>query len=307
MSTKALNSIADEYFYNLNPLAKRIGDDVKATKEAYEGLWNTLSLKEKNQAIDETIIQPEIALKYTTIVPGDKNKEIYDCYPKLRIQTGMKFVIDETGSTLKWRDEHSGPFSFMTQSQMNLHLLELPSEITKTKVSDYADKSPHFLSPIKINESSFDSSSNDYSPTSTQVSFYQSESFSDSAYSNVDCNRLNNCTNIDTTANIFTKLINKTSLLKINHPEDDLESLVPQKQVVIGKNNASGKNNGNGNGNGTGSKNQMNINLNNRSKSDASESTALLETPSSYNSFQFSQNNQDDEIPKTGFEFLDNW
>ncbi|KAH0535379.1 uncharacterized protein C1orf198 homolog [Cotesia glomerata] len=303
MSTKGLSSIAEDYFYSLNPLAKRIGDDVRATKEAYEGLWNTLSLKEKNQAIDETIIQPEIALKYTTL-GTDKNKEIYDCYPKLRIQTGMKYVIDETGSTLKWRDEHSGPFSFMTQSQMNLHLLELPSEIKTKLPSDYADKSPHFLSPIKINESSFDSSSNDYSPTSTQVSLYQSESFSDSVYSNVDSTRINNCASIDNTGNIFTKLMNKTSILKMNQPDDDLESLVPQKQIVISK--ISGSKNGNSNGN-AGTKNQMNINLNHRAKSDASESTALLETPSSYNSFQFLQSNPEEEIPKTGFEFLDNW
>ena len=44
--------------------------------------------------------------------------------------------------------------------------------------------------------------------------------------------------------------------------------------------------------------------------SDINESTALLETPSSYSSFQSSQLNQEEEertIPKTGFEFLDNW
>ncbi|XP_074100828.1 uncharacterized protein LOC141528590 isoform X3 [Cotesia typhae] len=281
MSTKGLSSIAEDYFYSLNSLAKRIGDDVRATKEAYEGLWNTLSLKEKNQAIDETIIQPEIALKYTTIGTDKSKENCYNCYPKLKIQTGMKYVIDETGSTLKWRDEHSGPFSFMTQSQMNLHLLELPSEIKTKLPNDYADKSPHFLSPIKINESSFDSSSNDYSPTSTQISLYQSESFSDSVYSNVDSTRLNNCASIDNT-----------------------ESLVPQKQIVISK--ISGSKNGNSNGN-PGTKNQMNINLNHRAKSDASESTALLETPSSYNSFQFLQSNPEEEIPKTGFEFLDNW
>ncbi|XP_074100827.1 uncharacterized protein LOC141528590 isoform X2 [Cotesia typhae] len=285
MSTKGLSSIAEDYFYSLNSLAKRIGDDVRATKEAYEGLWNTLSLKEKNQAIDETIIQPEIALKYTTIGTDKSKENCYNCYPKLKIQTGMKYVIDETGSTLKWRDEHSGPFSFMTQSQMNLHLLELPSEIKTKLPNDYADKSPHFLSPIKINESSFDSSSNDYSPTSTQISLYQSESFSDSVYSNVDSTRLNNCASIDNT-------------------DDDLESLVPQKQIVISK--ISGSKNGNSNGN-PGTKNQMNINLNHRAKSDASESTALLETPSSYNSFQFLQSNPEEEIPKTGFEFLDNW
>lgn len=107
-----MNTIAEEYFYNINPLAQRIGEDVAATKEAYEGLWNTLSLSERNQAIDETIIQPEVALKYTINNENNKNNESRNysgfndkkdtksdsCYPKLRIQTGMKYVIDDTGT-----------------------------------------------------------------------------------------------------------------------------------------------------------------------------------------------------------------
>lgn len=97
MSAKTLSVVADEYFYNINPLAKRIGDDVTATKDAYEGLWNTLSLEERNQAIDETIIQPEVALKYAT-KGMESSKDFHDYYPKLRIQTGMKYIIDETGS-----------------------------------------------------------------------------------------------------------------------------------------------------------------------------------------------------------------
>lgn len=91
MATKTLGTIAEEYFYSINPLAKRIGEDVAATKEAYEGLWETLSLKEQNQALDETIIQPEVALKYAM-------KQDCSYYPKLRMQTGMKYLCDETGT-----------------------------------------------------------------------------------------------------------------------------------------------------------------------------------------------------------------
>lgn len=97
MSAKTLTALAEDYFYNINPLAKRIGDDVAATKEAYEGLWNTLSLEERNQAVDETIIQPEVALKYTS-KNLEASSELPIYYPKLRIQTGMKYMIDETGS-----------------------------------------------------------------------------------------------------------------------------------------------------------------------------------------------------------------
>lgn len=92
-----LSSRAEQYFYSINPLAQRIGEDITATKEAYEGLWNTLSIAERNQAINETIIQPEVALKYT-LKKHELTRELPEWYPKLRIQTGMKYVIDETGS-----------------------------------------------------------------------------------------------------------------------------------------------------------------------------------------------------------------
>lgn len=99
MGTKGLSSMAEEYFYNINPLAQRIGEDVSATKEAYEGLWNTLSLSEQNQAIDETIITPEIALKYASR-KLESVQELPKSYPKLCIQTGMKYIIDETGTVI---------------------------------------------------------------------------------------------------------------------------------------------------------------------------------------------------------------
>lgn len=97
MSSSTLTTRAEQYFYSINPIAQRIGEDIIATKEAYEGLWNTLSTAERNQAINETIIQPEVALNYT-LKKVELIKELPEWYPKLRIQTGMKYVIDETGS-----------------------------------------------------------------------------------------------------------------------------------------------------------------------------------------------------------------
>lgn len=93
-----MSSIAEDYFCNLNPLAKRIGEDIKTTKDAYEELWNNLSLMEKNQAIDETIIQPEVALKYSNLSSVEFSKDLQEFYPKLKIQTGLKYILDETGS-----------------------------------------------------------------------------------------------------------------------------------------------------------------------------------------------------------------
>ncbi|XP_015586390.1 uncharacterized protein C1orf198 homolog [Cephus cinctus] len=301
MSAKTLSSIAEEYFYSINPLAQRIGQDVAATKEAYEGLWNALSSAERNQAIDETIIQPEVALKYT-LKKVEPAKDVPECFPKLRIQTGMKYVIDDTGSTLRWRDEHSAPFSFMTQSQMNLSLSDSLEDTKLKPLNSYVGESSHFASPLNM-QKNVDSSVNDnyghIDSTPNQLNFYQTESFSNNVFGSGECTNLLSMDS-ENSDNIFTKLINKTSLLKIqNNLDDDMESLVPQKSLS-GKNSQKTSNS---------DKNQMNISLvTGRTKSnEIDESTALLETPSSYSSFQSSQLNEDDGIPKTGFEFLDNW
>lgn len=189
----------------------------------------------------------------------------------------------------------------MTQSQMNLNLSDSPESPRVKPGGNYIGESSHFSSP-RVEGSSMESSLNDYSLPSNQLNFYQSDSYSDSVFKSVDGgNMLNNCIGNENTGSIFTKLMNKTSLLKMpnNVTDDDTESLVPHKNIVI----KSAQKNGNA------SRNQMNINLNgSRPKSgDINESTALLETPSSYSSFQSSQTNQEDGIPKTGFEFLDNW
>ncbi|KAJ8688392.1 hypothetical protein QAD02_024187 [Eretmocerus hayati] len=282
MTAKTLSVVAEDYFYSLSPLAKRIGEDVKATKEAYEGLWNTLSSDERNVAIDETIIQPEVALKYTT-TELEPIKEYPDYYPKLRIQTGMKYVIDEIGSTMRWKDEHSAPFSFMTQSQMNLDCFDPGNNPDSKNIASYISDNSRFANTCN-NKNDDSLEDNDSSPSS-QTSFYHTENYSDTVFSTEDGSTIrSSCIDSEASGSMFNKLINKTSLLKIqNSSDDDMENLVSQK-------NSRSTTKGNG--------------LN---QSSDIESTALLDTPSSYGSFQSSQLNQEPEIPKTGFEFLDNW
>ncbi|XP_066584488.1 uncharacterized protein C1orf198 homolog isoform X1 [Prorops nasuta] len=285
MSNAPLTIRAEQYFHSLNPLAKRIGDDITATKEAYEGLWNTLSMAERNQAINETIIQPEVALKYT-LQKIEAPRELPDWYPTLRIQTGMKYVIDETGATLRWRDEHSAPFSFMSQSQMNLSLGDGSEEPSKSMRSHFGEPT-HYTSTTRTQNDL-----KEYNLCSQEFR-YASDEYSSSIFESEDCSILlkSNSGN-DNSDNIFAKLINKTALLKLQGTDDDLENLVPNRDSDSNKS-------------------QMTSTVTITTKStDINESTALLETPSSYNSFQSTQLNQDEEersIPKTGFEFLDNW
>ena len=288
-----LSSRAEQYFYSINPLAQRIGEDITATKEAYEGLWNTLSTAERNQAINETIIQPEVALKYT-LKKVELTKELPEWYPKLRIQTGMKYVIDETGSTLRWRDEHSAPFSLMTQSQMNLSIIDSTEDAKSKLIRAQFGESPHFSSPGKSQRNNSNSINDGYT-SSHQVSRFQSDCFSNSIFEDEQCgNLLKGNADNDHSESIFAKLMNKTALLKLqNNLADDMESLVRERDSDTDK-----------------SQSNTLVVMSRTKSSDINESTALLETPSSYSSFQSSQLNQEEEertIPKTGFEFLDNW
>lgn len=274
-SESSLSSVAEKYFYSINPLARRIGEDIVATKDAYEGLWSTLSNAERSQAIDETIIQPEVAFKYT-LKRRDQPKDTPQVYPKLILQTGMKYVIDETGSTLRWRDEHSAPFSFMTQSQMNLSYVD-----SEEKTRSFHE-SPRFTSPSVKKSTKIDEYDQTHVPT-----------YRNDRYSGFESDDTDSRDGGKTDSFFLAKLIDKTSLLKIqsNRLEDDTESLVPRKSTASKKEN-----------------DMRDLALVGRTdSSDINESTALLDTPSSYSSFHTDQLNLDDGIPKTGFEFLDNW
>lgn len=88
----SFETFAASYFNTLNPIAERISIDVAATREAYENLWHTLSYKDRSQVIDETIIRPEIVLKYN-IYAEDKAENEY--FPRLRLQTRDAYITDD--------------------------------------------------------------------------------------------------------------------------------------------------------------------------------------------------------------------
>jgi len=178
----------------------------------------------------------------------------------------------------------------MTQSQMNLSLIDSNEDVKSRSMKTHFGELPHFSSPVKTQKNNC--SLNDNYNSVHQVSCYPSDCYT-SDFENDQCSDLlTNGINSEHSDSIFAKLINKTSLLKLqNNVEDDLESLVRDSDTDKSQSNT--------------------LVVTSRTKSsDINESTALLETPSSYSSFQSSQLNQEDEersIPKTGFEFLDNW
>lgn len=185
---------------------------------------------------------------------------------------------------------------------MNLSLSDSSEEMKSYSYGNYIMGTSHYSSPMKNSNDNEISLNGDYNSSPNNLCFYKSDNYSDTIFSTNECsNLLNSLTDSDNSESIFSKIINKTSLLQIqsnynddDDDDDDLESLVPMRNAQ--KSSISDKS-------------QMNISLTNvrKQSSDTTESTALLDTPSSYNSYQSSHLNHDDSIPKTGFEFLDNW
>lgn len=124
----SLKTVADEYFSNLNPIASRLYTDLQETKSSYEELWKTLSEKEQQTILSESIIKPEISIKYFTDVQETESRKY-----------GVKVIFDDHCS---YRDEHSGPFTFRTQSQRDLSLFssEKPKHNIEHKVRVHKPK-----------------------------------------------------------------------------------------------------------------------------------------------------------------------
>ncbi|KAK4879579.1 hypothetical protein RN001_007725 [Aquatica leii] len=111
----SLQDKAEKYFSKLNPIAKRLHADLNDTKAAYDQLWSTLTVNEQNQILTESIIKPEVCLRYSLFKNDNDNKSNY----------ALKVISDDNYT---YRDEHSAPFSFRTPSQRDLRLFERTNE-----------------------------------------------------------------------------------------------------------------------------------------------------------------------------------
>ncbi|XP_050086606.1 uncharacterized protein LOC126571819 [Anopheles aquasalis] len=143
-------SFVSEYFANLNEISKKIALDIEEIRSAYEHIWDDLSREEQMEIVNETIIKPELALKYfdnfSTSTDSlqrilgtdddengtgedDRNANLYDgkgLQTFQYVRTGRKVVTDD--SIGLFRDEHSAPFSHKTKSQINLTIFPLEKD-----------------------------------------------------------------------------------------------------------------------------------------------------------------------------------
>lgn len=169
-----VRAIAEEYFRSLNPIAKRICDDITATKDNYESAWDYLSTEEQKQVINESVVHPDAVLRYALKEKIDLDKQV-EVFPTLQMSFGCKVFQDESG--IQWLDEHSAPFSWKTSSQLALN--KTPPRPTPVKDSSHdpvkkrppvpPPKPPKLLIEQCIGENSDESVSLAYSPVSEQL------------------------------------------------------------------------------------------------------------------------------------------
>lgn len=163
-------SFTENYFANLNDLSKKISLDIDEIRSTYEHIWDDLSRDEQIEIINETLIKPELTLKYfdsfstssdsfRNIIESDENSDdrkvnLYDGKALQTFQylkTGRKVIHDE--SIGLFRDEHSAPFAHKTKSQINLSIFPPEKDKPSERRLDLAKKLEKIKSP-KTNESS---------------------------------------------------------------------------------------------------------------------------------------------------------
>ncbi|XP_058443262.1 uncharacterized protein LOC131425405 [Malaya genurostris] len=166
MENKLRNrAFVEEYFANLNSLSKKITLDIEDIKATYEHIWDDLSQEEQIEIINETLIKPELTLKYfdnfstssdsfQNIIDGcddnsdDRKVNLYDgkaLHTFQYLKTGRKVIHDD--SIGLFRDEHSAPFSHKTKSQINLNLFPMEQEKSTERRFDLANKLEKMRSP----------------------------------------------------------------------------------------------------------------------------------------------------------------
>ncbi|XP_075988872.1 uncharacterized protein C1orf198 homolog [Anticarsia gemmatalis] len=282
----ALGAVAEEYFRTMNPLASKIHEDIEEAKNSYENIWETLTEKEKTEIINESIIKPDIALKYALLDTLDF--DLND--PPVRKDDLMSFFGRDHGQRLiqdehtSYRDEHSAPFLYQTKSQLNLCVLsdcrapkEKPPTSPPPVMSELALSHSKVVSELKNALKSHDVLRSTYKDTEREV----------------------------TSPGFISKFIGN-----FKSKDEERECLVsaPQTQIV-----ASSENFFRTNFKSPPVENKYEKDYRSsviKSSSDLSEENRGLLSSSQASSgtdFQSTETLTDSALPKTGYDFLDNW
>ncbi|KAK7792375.1 hypothetical protein R5R35_007727 [Gryllus longicercus] len=314
MGSSPLDLYARDYFNSLNSIAEKISADITTTVAAYEDLWHTLSIRDQHQVINETIIHPEVVLKYS-LCKIENDSAVHDS------TLSHSYCIDD-GKGMGWTDEHSAPFSWKTRSQQDLSVFcedskdlhvqanskkSLQSEPIRKVISSGHDL---FIDPPNI---VLGGSSSKLAFTSVNVSCPESNNFLDKMKSksvvlkiqsvkgppNKTDRNVQSATEIDSTASRVSGNCKSSKTLPsrlISKPKNPPPPPPKSKQLYS-------------NPLETNNKEKITLDKQLLPRLEA-KVPAIAEDKlfiDSFNDFHVDINTKSDLVPKTGFDFLDNW
>ncbi|XP_052770116.1 uncharacterized protein C1orf198-like [Mya arenaria] len=114
------------YMSKVNPIASKIIKDEAILKRSLKTQWKELGLKEQEMLLDDYLVDMTVREKYANI---EKLNAYGNCFPKMKVETGEKIVVDFDNDCWTWQDEHSSPFNWRTKSQQDLTLDDLEPDV----------------------------------------------------------------------------------------------------------------------------------------------------------------------------------
>lgn len=92
LKNMTMDSATLKYFSSINPLTKRVVGDVMLVEELLADRWSAMNLKEKDSALDDFFVKPDIRRVYQD---ADRPERYPESFPRLTISSGEKIIIDE--------------------------------------------------------------------------------------------------------------------------------------------------------------------------------------------------------------------
>ncbi|GFN97150.1 chromosome 1 open reading frame 198 [Plakobranchus ocellatus] len=128
-----INDHIYKYFYRTNHINKTILLQEKIFKKHLDNQWENIPPERKDALLDLLFVDEEVREKYSRYKDDICTTEgCEESFPRLLINSGQKINVDFENELWTWRDEHSGPFSWMSRSQQDLTLDDLePDNILK--------------------------------------------------------------------------------------------------------------------------------------------------------------------------------
>lgn len=132
MASSKVREQVESYFRELNYASSRIMQDMSLVREAHGDDWDRIPEKRKTELAWEALVGPDIKEKYNYYPKQYAEVEVF---PVIGLNTGDRMVSDEDATNSRasksgcWRDEHSAPFSWETQSQLNIRIVHSVDEV----------------------------------------------------------------------------------------------------------------------------------------------------------------------------------